>query len=76
MLLKEVKEQVFKLPPQDRLSLVTAIIESLQDIIVSDTDCSSAIQRMRGSIETNQSAPTDEEVANMLDERRKDKFLL
>jgi hypothetical protein len=33
MLLEEVKEQVFKLPPSDRLALVSAIIASLQEPI-------------------------------------------
>ncbi len=70
MLLQEVKEQVFKLPPSDRLALVSAIIESLQDQPVPMADRSSAIQRMRGLLKTDQPAPTDEEVAAMLDERR------
>jgi hypothetical protein len=74
MLLQEVKEQVFKLPPSDRLALVTAIIESLQDSSVSASERSSAVQRMRGLLKTNQPAPTDEEVAAMLDRRRVDKY--
>ena len=75
MLLQEVKEQVFKLPPSDRLALVTAIIESLQDAPVPASDRSSAIQRMRGLLKTNQPAPTDEEVTAMLDKRRVDKYI-
>jgi hypothetical protein len=43
MLLQEVKEQAFKLPPNDRLALVAAIIESFQDTPVSDADRSGAI---------------------------------
>lgn len=66
MLLQEVKEQVLKLPPSDRLALVSAIIESLQDQLVFGTDRSGAIQRMRGLLKTDQPAPTDEEVAAML----------
>ena len=31
MLLQELKEQIFKLPSSDRLALVSAIIESLQN---------------------------------------------
>jgi hypothetical protein len=42
MLLQEVKEQAFKLPPSDRLMLVTAIIESLQDTAVSADERSRA----------------------------------
>ncbi len=75
MLLKEVKEQVFKLPPSDRLALVSAIIESLQDQPVARADRSGAIQRMRGLLKTDQPAPTDEEVAAMLESRRVEKYL-
>ena len=60
MLLEEVKEQVFKLPPSDRLALVSAIIESLQDQPVARVDRSGAIQRMRGLLKTNQPAPTEQ----------------
>jgi hypothetical protein len=75
MLLQEVKEQAFKLPPSDRLALVSAIIESLQQQPVPRADRSGAIQRMRGLLKTDQPAPTDEEVAAMLDERRVEKYL-
>jgi hypothetical protein len=74
MLLQEVKEQVFKLSPSDRLALVTAIIESLQDPPVTQSERSGAIQRMRGLLKTDQSAPTDEEVAALLEARRMEKF--
>jgi hypothetical protein len=75
MLLQEVKEQAFKLPLNDRLALVAAIVESLQDTPVSDADRSSAIRRMRGLLKTDQPAPSDEEVAVMLEERRVEKYL-
>jgi hypothetical protein len=75
MLLQELKEQVFKLPPSDRLALVSAIIESLQDQPISASDRSGAIRRMRGLLKTDQPAPTDEEVAAMLEERRVEKYL-
>jgi hypothetical protein len=75
MLLQELKEQVFKLPPSDRLALVSAIIESLQDQPISESDRSGAIRRMRGLLKTDQPAPTDEEVAAMLEERRVKKYL-
>ena len=76
MLLQEVKEQVFKLPPSDRLALVSAIIESLQDQPVAGVDRSGAIQRMRGLLKTDRPAPTDEDVAAMLEARRVDLLLL
>lgn len=75
MLLQELKEQVFKLPPSDRMALLTAIIESLQDTPVSESDRSGAIRRMRGLLKTDQPAPTDEEVATMLEEQRVKKYL-
>jgi hypothetical protein len=83
MLLQELKEQVFKLPPSARLALVSAIIESLQDITISQSDSpektlherSSAIRRMRGLLKTDQPAPTDEEVAAILEEHWAEKYL-
>ena len=76
MSLQELKEQVFKLPKRDQLALVSAIIESLQeDDKVSQSDRKSAIQRMQGLLKTDQPAPTDVEVATMLDERRVEKYL-
>ena len=75
MLLQELKEQIFKLPSSDRLALVSAIIESLQNQPTFDVDRSGAIQRMRGLLKTDQPAPTDEQVAVMLEERRVEKYL-
>jgi hypothetical protein len=83
MLLQDLKEQVFKLPPSDRLELAKAIFESLQNPPIpqpysSEADLnkrSQAIQRMRGLLKTDQPAPTDEEVAAMLDDRRAEKYL-
>lgn len=75
MSLKELKEQAFKLSVSDRLALVSAIIESLQDIPGSTPERSGAIRRMRGLLKTDQPAPTDEEVAAILEERRLEKYL-
>jgi hypothetical protein len=75
MLLQEVKEQAFKLSPSDRLALISAIIESLQDPPVSSANRSGAIQRMRGLLKADRPAPSDEEVAAMLDDRRVEKYL-
>lgn len=55
---------------------MSAIIESLQDQPVTRVDRSGAIQRMRGLLKTDQPAPTDEEVAAMLEARRVDLLLL
>ena len=75
MLLQELKEQVFKLPSSDRLALVSAIIESLQNQPILSGDRSGAILRMRGLLKTERTAPTDEEVSAMLEERRVEKYL-
>ena len=75
MSLQELKEQAFKLSVSDRLALVSAIIESMQDIPVSTPERSSAIRRMRGLLKTDQLAPTDEEVSAILEERRVEKYL-
>lgn len=84
MSLHELKEQIVRLSKSDRLALVSTIIESLQeDNQVSKSDAESggrshrtkAIQRMRGLLKTDQNAPTDEEVAAMLEERTVEKYL-
>lgn len=75
MLLQELKEQAFKLTSSDRLALVSAIIESLQNQPIFGSDRSGAIRRMRGLLKTNQPAPTDEQVAAMLENRRMEKYL-
>ncbi|MBW4523751.1 MAG: hypothetical protein KME18_00950 [Phormidium tanganyikae FI6-MK23] len=75
MLSQELKEQIFKLHPHDRLALVSAIIESLQEPPTSDLEPSAAIQRMQGLLKTDQPAPTNEEVAAMLEARRVERYL-
>ncbi|EKQ68024.1 hypothetical protein OsccyDRAFT_3530 [Leptolyngbyaceae cyanobacterium JSC-12] len=75
MSFRELKEQAVRLSVSDRLALVSAIVESLQGISVSPHERSSAIRRMRGLLKTEQPAPTDEEVAVMLEERRVEKYL-
>lgn len=75
MLSQELKAQIFKLPPSDRLALISAIVESLQDNPINQPERTDAIRRMRGLLKTEQPAPTDEEVAAMLEERRVEKSL-
>jgi hypothetical protein len=75
MLLQELKVQIFKLSPSDRLALISAIVESLQHTTVAKPERSGAIQRMRGLLKTEQPAPTDEEITAMLEERRVEKYL-
>lgn len=75
MLLQELKDQVYKLSVSDRLTLVSVIIESLQDIPGIQSERSSAIKRMRGLLKTDQPAPTEQEVDAMLEERLVEKYL-
>jgi hypothetical protein len=75
MLLQKLKEQVFKLPSSDRLALVSAIIESLQNQPIFGADRSGAIRRMRGLLKTDQPAPNDDQVSAMLEERLMEKYL-
>jgi hypothetical protein len=75
MLSQELKAQIFKLPPGDRLALISEIVESLKNTTVAQPDRAGAIQRMRGLLKTEQVAPTDEEVTAMLAERRVEKYL-
>ncbi len=70
MSFQELKEQVFQLSVSDRLALVSAIVESLQEVPSSTWERSRAIKRMRGLLKTDKPAPTDEEVAAMLEEAR------
>ena len=54
MSLQELKEQAFKLPKRDRLALVSAIVESLQeDITISQSDRSNVIRQIRGLLKSD-----------------------
>jgi hypothetical protein len=75
MLSPELKAQVLSLPPDDRLTLIAVIVESLKNRTITQSDRSAAIQQMRGLLKTDQPAPTDEEVAAMLEEWRVEKYL-
>ncbi|WP_036481237.1 hypothetical protein [Myxosarcina sp. GI1] len=72
--LQQLKAEAVKLSPEERLELISAIVESLQNAPVSQGDRFTAIKRMRGLLTTDRPAPTDEEVAVMLEERRTKKY--
>jgi hypothetical protein len=74
MLSQDLKTQILKLAPSDRLALISVIVKSLQESPVSQSERSAAIRRMRGLLKTDRPAPTDEEVAVMLEERRVEKY--
>ncbi|MFM6311270.1 MAG: addiction module protein, partial [Dolichospermum sp.] len=50
----------FQLPESDRLELVRAIIESLQNQPSQKSERTRIIKQMKGLLKTNQPAPTDE----------------
>ncbi|MBE8968864.1 hypothetical protein IQ277_22355 [Nostocales cyanobacterium LEGE 12452] len=75
MSLQELKEQARQLPASDRLELVRAIIESLQDVPTQLPERSRIIKQMKGLLKTDQPALTDEQVEFMLEERRVEKYL-
>ena len=62
MSLQELKEQARQLSVSERLELVSAIIESLQDTSSSQPKRTSIIKQMKGLLKTDQPAPTDEQV--------------
>jgi hypothetical protein len=74
MLWQELKESACQLSPRDRLALVSAIVESLQETSIAQSERKSAIERMRGLLKGDQPAPTDQEVETILEERRAEKF--
>jgi hypothetical protein len=75
MSLQELKEQARQLSVSDRLELVSAIVESLREAPSQPLERTSIIQQMKGLLKTDQLAPTDEQVATMLDERRMERYL-
>jgi hypothetical protein len=76
MSLQEIKEQALKLSVSDRLALVSAIIQSLQDTLSPQLDRKLLINQMRGLLKTDQPPPTDDQVETMLEEYRAQKYLL
>ncbi len=75
MSLQELKEQAFKLSVSDRLALVNAIIQSLQDTLNPQPNRKTLINQMRGLLKTEQQPPTDAQIEAILEERRVEKYL-
>jgi len=81
MSFQELREQAMRLSVSDRLALMSAIIDSLKEPNLGHhihpsmiQERSGAIERMRGLLKTERPAPTDEEVAVLLEERRMGKY--
>ena len=75
MQLNQLKAEAIKLSPQERIELVSEIVKSWQNESASQGDRSAAIERMRGLLATDKPAPTDEEVALLLEERLREKYI-
>jgi hypothetical protein len=75
MSLQELKEQAFKLSVSDRLALVNAIIQSLQDTLNPQPNRKTLINQIRGLLKTDQPTPTDAQIQAILEERRVEKYL-
>jgi secreted Zn-dependent insulinase-like peptidase len=75
MSLQKLKDKACKLSESDRLELVRAIIESLQNQPSQQSEKTRIIKQMKGLLKTNQPAPTDEQVKAMLAEHREEKYL-
>jgi hypothetical protein len=75
MSLQELKEQAFKLSVSDRLALVNAIIQSLQDTLNPQPNRKTLINQMRGLLKTDQPPPTDAQIQAILEERRVEKYI-
>ncbi|MBD1838110.1 hypothetical protein H6F78_11430 [Coleofasciculus sp. FACHB-64] len=75
MSLQELKEQAFNLSVSDRLALVNAIIQSLQDTLNPQPNRKTLINQMRGLLKTEQSPLTDAQIQAILEERRVEKYL-
>ncbi len=75
MSLQELKELAFKLSVSDRLTLVNAIIQSLQDTLKPQPNRKTLINQMRGLLKTDQPPPTDAQIEAILEERRMEKYL-
>jgi hypothetical protein len=77
MLTQDLQNQVNRLSLTDRWALLTYLIRSLQPT-QSPTPKSTrlaALDRLRGIAKTTAPAPTDAEVAAMLDDRRVQRYL-
>ncbi len=75
MVLQELKEQARKLSVNDRLELIRALVESLQDTSRQQPERTRIIKQMKGLLKTDEPALTDEQVEAMLEERRVEKYL-
>ncbi len=75
MSVQELKEQGCKMAVSDRLALVSAIIQSLQDTLSTQPNRKALINQMRGLLKIAQPPSNDAQVEAMLEECRVEKYL-
>lgn len=73
---EELRKQAYQLSVSDRLLLVEAIIHSLNNELQPRPSVPPEVwERLRGSLKTENSPPTDDDIAAMLQERLEEKYL-
>lgn len=73
---QELHKEAYQLSASDRLLLVEAIVRSLSNELRPRQPVSEeVIERLRGSLKTDDPAPTDEEIEAMLEQRLEEKYL-
>ena len=75
MTLNELKEEVLKLPSEERWQLIHVLMRSLQPSFQSTGKPRGLADSLIGIAKTDAAPPTDAEVKEMLDERLAQKYL-
>lgn len=73
---EELRKEADQLSVSDRLLLVEAIVRSLSNELRPRPEPTAGIvERLAGSLKTDTPAPTDQEIAALLEDRLKEKYL-
>jgi hypothetical protein len=75
MTLAELQAHAIALPPEDRWQLANALLQSLQPQSPKLSDKTGLAVSLIGMAKIDAPAPTDDEVAAMLDERLAQRYL-
>lgn len=71
----DILDAVSSWPVEERLELISRLLESVRPSAERRrSERTLALQRLRGLLANDKPAPTDEEVATWLDERREQKY--
>ena len=73
---QELRSYAYQLSVSDRLLLVEAIVRSLSDELRPRPAVPEGVlERLRGSLKTDEPPPTDQEIETILEERLREKYL-